>query len=100
MGWKNILKGEGPMDEGSLNSNPRTKIPRIPKIERNSQDYYNERIQLVIAGFNSKGISIMDIPESMRHKALALERQITEAANAGNRDKIHSLLWQWRDCFH
>ena len=61
---------------------------------------YDEDIRAVIAEFNSRGICMMDVPETMRKKALRLEEEMTKTANQGNRDKFLKALRQWRNCFN
>ena len=70
--------------------------PRLQKAYRLSE----ADIQVVLDSLNEAGKRMMDFPEEVRVKASQLEQQMTEAANAGNRDEFLSCLWQWRRCFH
>ena len=62
--------------------------------------YYNQYIEASIAEFNSRGISLMDVPKANRKKASQIEKAMNEAVDQGNRGQLTQLLRQWRRCFH
>ena len=49
------------------------------------EDYYDYHIKLAFDEFNSNGLTLMDFPESTRHRSLILEEKITEAINANDK---------------
>ena len=63
-------------------------------------NYYGKHIEAAIAEFNSRGISIMDVPEINRKRASKLDQVMTEAANHNDRKTFLKALKQWRHCFH
>ena len=63
------------------------------------QDPFDFEISLAIQLFNEAGVNIMDYPAAVRHKALVLEEQMTEAANENDRGKFIELVMAWRKCF-
>ena len=65
-----------------------------------SPDYYGRHIQAAIAEFNSYGIRYTDIPQASRRKADKIEKEMTEAANRGDREEFQKALKQWSECFH
>ena len=63
-------------------------------------NYYGKHIEAAIAEFNSRGISMMDVPEINRKRASNLDKEVTEAANCNDRKTFLKALKQWRHCFH
>jgi len=61
---------------------------------------YDAEMDQVIHELNKAGAYIMDVPKSLRDKALELDRQLTAAANEDRREDFLRLLNQWRNCFH
>ena len=61
---------------------------------------YDAEVGKCVAGFNRRGISLMDYPPSTRHRAFEIENQITDAANDDDPVQLMDLLKQWRQCFH
>lgn len=100
MGWKDILKGSPVKTEDNLKSNCPTKIPKIPKSEKSTPDFYDLHIRQAIDELNSRGVSLLDYPKATRHRAFVLEEKITQAANVGDRNSFLDYLEQWRGCFH
>lgn len=106
MGWKEILKYEEPMDtlketdpeyypQNTHNPQKRKDVSR-----ECDPDYFDSKIQAALDSLNKAGKRMIGFPEEIRAKAFQLEKQMTEAANAGDRDEFLSLLLQWRGCFH
>ncbi len=63
-------------------------------------NYYDKHVEAAIAEFNSRGISIMDVPEINRKRASKLDQVMTEAANHNDRKAFLKALREWRQCFH
>ena len=63
-------------------------------------NYYDKHVEAAIAEFNSRGISIMDVPEINRKRASKLDQVMTEAANHNDRKAFLEALREWRQCFH
>jgi len=63
-------------------------------------NYYDKHVEAAIAEFNSRGISIMDVPEINRKRASKLDQVMTEAANHNDRKAFLKVLREWRHCFH
>lgn len=63
-------------------------------------NYYDKHIEAAIAEFNSRHITYTDIPLTKRRKAERLEKEMTAAANRGDRGTFLEALKQWRACFH
>jgi len=63
-------------------------------------NYYDKHVEAAIAEFNSRGISIMDLPEIKRTRASKLNQEMTEAANNNDRKAFLKALREWRQCFH
>ena len=63
-------------------------------------NYYDRHVEAVIAEFNFRGIRYTDIPLAKRKEADKFEKEITEAANRGDRETFLVTLNQWRACFH
>ena len=63
-------------------------------------DYFNKHVEAAVAEFNSRGISIMDVPETKRERASKLNQKMTEAANHNDRKAFLKALREWRQCFH
>ena len=63
-------------------------------------NYYDKHVEAAIAEFNSRGISIMDVPEIKRKRASKLNQEMTEAANHNDRKAFLKALREWRQCFH
>ena len=62
--------------------------------------YYDAEMDAAIYELDHAGVYIMDVPKSMRDKALELDRQLTKAANEERREDFDMLLSEWRKCFH
>jgi len=58
---------------------------------------YEKHIKNTIHILNLAEVNIMEISEIGRKRSLALEFEITEAANKGDTEKFFSLLDEWRD---
>jgi len=69
-------------------------------VEETTPINYDQEVRAVVVDFNRRGISLMDYPQSTRHRAFVLEAELTEAANDGNRERFMELLEQWKGCFH
>jgi len=65
-----------------------------------SEAFFDERMDSAIAELNKAGINFMAFPPSTRHRAFLLEKELTEAANEGDRARFLDLLKRWRGCFH
>jgi hypothetical protein len=63
-------------------------------------NYYDKHVEAAIAEFNSRGISIMDVPEINRKRASKLDKVMSEAANHNDRKAFLKALREWRQCFH
>ena len=63
-------------------------------------NYYDRHVEALIADFNSRGIIYTDIPEINRRKADRLDKEMTAAANRGDRKAFLTALRQWRHCFN
>ena len=63
-------------------------------------NYYDKHVEAAIAEFNSRGISIMDVPKINRKRASKLDQVMTDAANQNDRKAFLKALRQWRQCFH
>jgi hypothetical protein len=63
-------------------------------------DYFDKHVYAAITEFNSRGISIMDVPEMNRQRASKLDKVMTEAANQNDQEAFLKALGEWRQCFH
>jgi len=88
---------KGQIDEGLLKSIKDHKEALIQTLK--GETFFEHETDTAIAELNRLGISLMDYPESTRHRAFVLEAELTEAANKGDRERFLGLLEQWRSCF-
>ena len=49
-----------------------------------------------IADLDTRGISIMDFSEDVRHQSFLIEQRITEAVNVGDKLAFSSRLTEWQ----
>jgi hypothetical protein len=64
---------------------------------------FEREIDLVVGELNkawsASGCEMEDIPQERRDRALELEEDMTQAANAGDYQKARDALEQWRVCW-
>lgn len=67
--------------------------------EKMNPDILHGLLAEAIAELNTKGISIMDFSEDVRHQTFLIEQQITEAVNAGDKLAFDKYLVEWKNFF-
>ena len=87
---------------GELTQRLKAHKPELIKILSTElpANYYDKHIEASIAEFNSRGISIMDVPEINRKRASKLNNKMEDAANRNDRKTFLWALRQWKQCFH
>lgn len=67
--------------------------------KRTDPDILHNLLAEAIADLDTRGISIMDFSEDVRHQSFLIEQQITEAVNAGNKLEFDRCLMEWQRFF-